>query len=653
MISKVLSIKVGGTMTRVCLMDYRSKNPRIYQSFSMQTPEDVVADGVLQGDIKGFASTLRNMIIEKNMRTKYVVFTVQSTKIATREVKLPYVKANRIGAMVAANAADYFPIDLVNYQISHNILGTEEDEQGKRYKIQVLAAPKDLFDGYAKLAELCDLEIVAVDYAGNSVYQVAKAECTAGANLVMKVGERSSLMMVIENNSILLSRTIPYGTSDAITEIQNNKAFGPKLSYEQAVTLARRKTCIRLSLQDQFSNLEEDDDIEYKENQDESAELLEAKTIVTEAFEPLISQTIRMLDFYNSRYPKTPIAKIHLTGAGGEFSGLSKLMTNSIGSKVTVLSKISGLHIDRFFHDSTFGEYIENIGAAMAPINLYEIKKKKNSTVAGVDKNIIPIAVFAISMGVSVVLVATSVFPYMVAKQTNDHNRVIVEQLRSIEPIYNEYNQVKAENEYLNAMEDYTWTHNGQLVEFIEEMEKKMPSSIKITSFSSNRTGFTIGVNVNNKKEAAKVISQFRTFNSVVDVVVTSIVDTKNEAGVREVTFTLDGTYKEKEQMEFDAIESEAENTTTTQTTETNTAEEVTAEETTTEKTEVSQEATTAENNATEEAATAETNAPEEADSTEENKAETADNKENTTETDDANEDAEAQNEADTAESEE
>lgn len=626
MISKVLSIKVGGTMTRVCLMDYRSKNPRIYQSFSMQTPEDVVADGVLQGDIKSFASTLRNMIIEKNMRTKYVVFTVQSTKIATREVKLPHVKANRIGAMVAANAADYFPIDLVNYQISHNILGTEEDEQGKRYKIQVLAAPKNLFDGYAQLAELCDLEIVAVDYAGNSVYQVAKAECTAGANLVMKVGERSSLMMVIENNSILLSRTIPYGTSDAITEIQNNKAFGPKLSYEQAVTLARRKTCIRLSLQDQFSNLEEDDDIEYKENQDESAELLEAKTAVTEAFEPLISQTIRMLDFYNSRYPKTPIAKIHLTGAGGEFSGLSKLMTNSIGNKVTVLSKISGLHIDRFFHDSTFGEYIENIGAAMAPINLYEIKRKKSSTVAGVDKNIIPIAVFAVSMGISVVLTATSVFPYMVAKQTNEHNRVLVESLRSIEPIYNEYNQVKAENEYLSAMEDYTWTHNGQLVEFIEEMEKKLPASIKITSFSSNRTGFTIGVNVNNKKEAAKVISQFRTFNSVVDVVVTSIVDTKNDAGVREVTFTLDGTYKEKEQMEFDAIESEVESKTTTETA--NVTEEAATAEETTEESNTTEETTTEEN-------------------TTENTEETA------TETDDANDNAEAQNEADTADSEE
>ena len=602
MISKVLSIKIGGTMTRVCLMDYRSKNPKIYQSFSMKTPDGVVVDGVLQGDIKSFATSLRNQLIEKKMHTKYVVFSVQSTKIATREVKLPFVKANRIGAMVAANSADYFPIDLANYQISHNILGTEEDEQGKRYKIQVLAAPNSLYDGYVQLAELCDMEIVAVDYAGNSVYQVVKAECTAGANLIMKVGERSSLMMVIENDSVLLSRTIPYGTSDAITEIQNNKAFGPKLSYEQAVTLAKRKTCIRLSLQDQFSNMEEEE-LEYRDNQNESAELLAAKEAVTGTFEQLINQTIRMLDFYNSRYPKTPIANIYLTGAGAEFSGLSKLFTNSIGNKVTVLAKISGLHIDRFFHDSTFGEYIENIGAAMAPINLYEIKKKKNAdTVAGVDKNVFPILGFALCMGISVVLVISSVFPYMVAKQDNEHNRNLVDQLRPIEPIYNEYNQVKAENEYLSSMEEYTWTHNGQLVEFIEEMEDKMPSSIKVTSFTSNREGFTLGVSVNNKKEAAKVITQFRTFNSVSDVVVSAIVDSKNEAGVREVNFTLQGRYKDKEQMEFDAIENEVEDTATTESTETESTETESAEteETTTETESAETEETATETESTE-----------------------------------------------------
>lgn len=567
MISKVLSIKVGGSVTRVCLMDYRSKNPRIYKNFSMKTPEGVISDGVLQGDIKSFASSLRSMITEKNMHTKYVVFTVQSTKIATREVKLPYTKANRVGAMVAANAGDYFPVDLANYQLSHNILGIEEDEeQGKKYKIQVLAAPKNLLDGYMQLAELCDMDIVAIDYAGNSVYQVVKTECTSGANLVMKVGETTTLLMVIEDSSILLSRTIPYGIDEAISEIQSNTAFGPKLSYEQAVTLARRKTCIRRSIQEQFSNMEDEDEEDINEK-DESAELLEAKKAVTEAFGSLINQINRMVDFYNSRYPKKPIHRMYLTGMGGEFSGLSKLLTNSIGSKVTVLSKIQGLHIDRFFKDTSFGEYIENIGAAMAPINLYEIKKKKDATVAGVDKNIIPVVVFAVCMGVSIVLVVTSILPYVIEKQTNEHNKVMVESLRSIEPVYNEYVTIKAENEYLTSIEDYTWTHNGQLVEFIEEMESKMPSSIKVTSFTSNRTGFTIGLSVNNKKEAAKVITQFRTFNSVADVTVSAIADTKNDAGVREVAFTLEGVYKEKEQMEFDAIESEQAEESTVETT--------------------------------------------------------------------------------------
>ena len=47
-----------------------------------------------------------------------------------------------------------------------------------------------------------------------------------------------------------------------------------------------------------------DDDV--VDEKDESAELLEAKKAVTEAFEPLINQTNRMIDFYNSRFPKSP-----------------------------------------------------------------------------------------------------------------------------------------------------------------------------------------------------------------------------------------------------------------------------------------------------------------------------------------------------------
>ena len=142
MISKVLSIKVGGSVTRVCLMDYRSKNPKYIKAFQCRHRK-VLFDGVLRGDIKSFASALRSMISERNMRTKVRSIYSAVYKDCNKRSKASIYKSKQSRCHGCGECRDYFPVDLANYQLSHNILGVEEDEeQGKKYKIQVLAAPK-------------------------------------------------------------------------------------------------------------------------------------------------------------------------------------------------------------------------------------------------------------------------------------------------------------------------------------------------------------------------------------------------------------------------------------------------------------------------------------------------------------------------------
>ena len=71
-----------------------------------------------------------------------------------------------------------------------------------------------------------------------------------------------------------------------------------------------------------------------------------------------------------------------------------------------------------------------------------------------------------------------------------------------------------------------TVTFNEQLVDFIEEMEQKMPSTLNVQSFAASLDGVTMSVSVADKKEAAKMVQQFRSFESVASVEVTSMTDT-------------------------------------------------------------------------------------------------------------------------------
>ena len=45
---RVLSVEIGSSITRVCEVDYRVKNPKVYNNFILDTPEGVMKDGMLK-----------------------------------------------------------------------------------------------------------------------------------------------------------------------------------------------------------------------------------------------------------------------------------------------------------------------------------------------------------------------------------------------------------------------------------------------------------------------------------------------------------------------------------------------------------------------------------------------------------------------------
>lgn len=126
---RVLSVEIGSSITRVCEVDYRVKNPKVYNNFILDTPEGVMRDGMLKVT-PGYIAEFKAALSENRIKAKKIIFSITSTKIASKEIIIPKVKENRIAALVLSNASDYFPIDLGEYQLAHLILDTVKDELG-------------------------------------------------------------------------------------------------------------------------------------------------------------------------------------------------------------------------------------------------------------------------------------------------------------------------------------------------------------------------------------------------------------------------------------------------------------------------------------------------------------------------------------------
>lgn len=493
--AKVLGIEIGASKIRICEADYKAKNPKVYQSISIKTPEGVVNDGEIFLNDQ-LITVMRDALQIHKIRTKQIVFSMNSTKIASREIVIPFVKENKIGDLIRANASDYFPVDLEQYELGHTILATMENEKGdKQYKVLVLAAPKMMIEGYYQLANAMGCSVAAMDYSGNSIYQAVRNHCGTGVEMVIKVDENSTLITILDNQAISMQRTVAYGVEDAVFTVMNIAALG-RQDYDGAVALMREQNVLQEEIEQSLSYL--------------------------------VGGISRVVDYY-SRSGGAPIEKAYLTGMGEDFLGLAELISKNIDVVLSPLTEMAGLQLDKYFKDASFGEYITCIGAAIAPIGFVGEKesKKGNMDVLPKSQDMDKLAILVMAGGILIaaVLILTSTLSLQSAQKENKRLKTRIEELRPAQLIHEQYLQQKYTYDKLNYFYNSTITPNEELVEFIEEMEEKMPSSLNVQSFSANLEGVTMSLTVRDKSEAAKLIQQFRSFDSVGSIAVSSIAD--------------------------------------------------------------------------------------------------------------------------------
>lgn len=546
---KAIAIEIGYSFTKVCEVDYKAKTHKIYKSFTVPNGAEVVNDGALMISPE-YVENLQRALVANRVKTKQVVFTVTSSKIASREVTIPFVKENRIMDVVNANATDYFPVDLSQYQLAYTILGTIGETKGaQQYKLLVMAVPTALLAGYYDLAKALKLELAAIDYASNSIFQVVKDECAKGRHIIVKIDERASLVMAVENSVLTFTRSVSYGFEEVMDTVMNTLCWGEVSSVDQAIRVLQRNECI-------IPGAGTDEDAEDSERAEASAMSAKDRALedVREAVMPLIGGITRVIDYYASRNSGEGIERILLTGAGADFKGMAQMLARETNMPVTVLKEAAGWNLMRNFRNECFSEYIACVGAAVAPLGFKQEaekrskdKAKKKSGEGGTNWAPLAYTVFGVGLVAAAALAAVPLIGYAKLTKTNMELKAQAGSLEDIIPIYNEYVETKSKHMMAEAMYKATESRNEELEEFLGELEDKLPSNVNVISLTSEQFQVTINMRVGTKDDAGEVVEQMRTFQSLVPelVTVTSLVEEENEeSGEHAVNFTVTATYQ-------------------------------------------------------------------------------------------------------------
>ena len=515
--AKILSIEVEASQVRVAEIEVRGKKGRIYNCFCIPAPQGAVEDGQIR-DTKSLGEVLKEELSQRKIKTKKVYFATGSTRIASREVRIPFVKANRIQSIIEANATDYFPIDVSKYVLSYSVIDVEsqkaegEKEETKQYHLMVYAAPKAISAAYAEFAENAGLTMTGITYTGDSIYHSVRGEYAKGTHILVKIELKGTSITIIRDGELALQRNINYGVDSAVETVRAFPEFGDRLDVNEALEVLCSRKCINSAL-----------DMEPAEEavSDEARMMETARAEVTESLRYLIGNISRIMDYFISRHTDAMFESIDCCGLGAEVKGLMQLLSNELGQQVNVLDKLENFALPVSAQDEDAYLYAAVLAPGTSGVNLMEKisrkKKEKKDTLSGA------IIIFAVGTVAGVVLTAAGYANRIYQQHEQDRLNQRITEESSIEDIYNAYNNAKSQYDNYENMYQYTNTPNEGLKNFIEEMEEKMPSDITVESFSSTGTQVSFSMRVTSKSAAANAIMQLRIFESLATVTTTGI----------------------------------------------------------------------------------------------------------------------------------
>lgn len=539
MASKILSIEIGTQMTRIVEMDYKVKNPKIYQFFSLPTPDDVMADGSVVAAPE-FVERIKNALAGRKIKTRKIIFVMNSTRIANREVVIPLVKEKQIHNLLITNSAEFFPVDLNQYQLVHKII--EKNEKENQYKLSVLAVPNEIIASYCALAEALNLEIAALDYLGNSIAQGMLRLLTDSIKVTIKIDENASMLTIIRGDKVELQRNISYGISEACDVMMESQVYGADKTFEEALELLRSNACIGMRFPEYTD--------ESTEEETKPEELLREE--VTESFRGLVGNISRVLDYYISRNQDAAIGKIWLIGQAADCQGLDALLSNELNIRVQPLTDLPDFILNRNITEEGFriAEYVAPIAGAIHPLNFVLETRKKDKKQSHGNDLLIPGVVCGVCVLAAAGLAGGAMIRSVLLQSKAGKMAVQIEKLQEAEDVFDEYTLDGAEYEDLKNMYRLTETPDDALPAFFGEMEEKMPSDVNVVSMTADASGVTMSLTAASKASASKMLMQLRTFTTLSDVSCPGLTDSKDDTGRAVVEFTVSCKYAGKEDTE-------------------------------------------------------------------------------------------------------
>jgi len=296
--TKAIGLEIDTGMARAVEAAGNADKPKLVNFATGALPEGSVDEGMIV-EPHEVGNALGKMWKSRGLKSRRIILGISNQGVLVRYATIPKVPPDKLDNVIKFHAQEYLPIPLDSVVMDYQVIGETVDDDKTLLEVLLVAARRDMLNGFIEALNLAKLEPADIDVSTLSLMQILPAAALDRTVAMVNVANGLSNILVSDRGQARMARLVSVNLGDLA------------------------ETC-GYPLEDIFS-------INSSSSQD-------CKKAYGNWVESLIAETRSSLNYYQNQEKASPLEAIILNGRGGCLKGIDKLMENALGLPVRLVS---------------------------------------------------------------------------------------------------------------------------------------------------------------------------------------------------------------------------------------------------------------------------------------------------------------------------